>query len=53
MLAFDVHVLGRQLVFLDHFGKSLDHDGLRRDGVGRDHLRPRQAHALGERLVTG
>lgn len=53
MLAFDVHVLGRQLAFLDHFGKSLDHDGLRRDGVSRDHLRPRQAHALGERLVTG
>ena len=53
MLAFDVHVLGRQLAFLDHLGKALDHDGLRRDGVGGDHLRSSQAHALGERLVTG
>ena len=52
VLAFHVDVFGVKLAGLDHLGEALHHHGLRGDGVGADHLGSRQAHALGEGLVT-
>ena len=53
VLAFHMHVLGGQRAVLHHLAQALHHHRLRRDGVRGNHLRTRQAHALGERFVAG
>ena len=52
VLGLDMHVLGVKRTIGNHLGQSLDNDGLRRDGVRRNHLRPGKANALGEGFVA-
>ena len=53
MLGFHMHVFRLERAFFHHLGKTLDDDGLRRDGIGGNHLRLREADAFGEGLIAG
>ena len=52
MLGFHMHVFRLERALFHHLRKTLDHNGLRRDGVSGNYLRFRETNTFGECFVA-